>query len=177
MPPAAPVLSEVVPTELPPIRPSGPTRLLVIGYGNSLLGDDGIGPYIAEQVASWKQSEVRTLAVPLLTPELCALLPAVELVVFVDAALEATGHPRLVPLTPAPTSAALGHASTPESLLALARSIFGQSPPAWILSVPAANFSLGQSFSGTARRGADRALCQLRHLRQGLDGRHRRART
>jgi hydrogenase maturation protease len=163
--------SDIRPTGLPPAGPTDPTRLLVLGYGNTLFSDDGIGPYIAEQVVAWNQPGVRALAVPLLTPELAAPLAAVELAVFVDAALEATGHPRLVPLTAKPSSAALGHASTPAELLSLAQSVFGRCPPAWMLTVPAADFSLGQTFSSAAKCGADRALCQLRHLSQGLAGR------
>ena len=147
------------------------TRLLVIGYGNVLFGDDGIGPHIAEQVAAWQQPGVHGLAVPLLTPELSPLLTAAELAVFVDATLAPTDRPQLVPLHPAVSSAGLGHAATPAGLLALAVAIFGRSPPAWILSVPAADFSLGQNFSNVAQRGAERALCQLRHLAQGLAGR------
>jgi Ni,Fe-hydrogenase maturation factor len=113
----------------------------------------------------------------LLTPDLAALVAAVELVVFVDAGLAAPEHPKLQPLSPAASSAALGHATTPEALLALAQSIFGQCPPAWMLSVPAADFSLGQSFSPQTQQGAERALCQLRHLSQGLAGRTDLART
>jgi hydrogenase maturation protease len=169
--------SNLAPEELSPAVPSGQSQLLVLGYGNVLLGDDGLGPYIAEQVAGWKIPGVRALAVPLLTPELAAELTAAELAVFVDASLAITGHPQLIPLIPAPTSAGLGHALTPAGLLALAQAVFGQCPPAWILGVPAADFSLGENFSGTARDGAIRALCQLRHLSQGLAGRPGPART
>ncbi|HEY9173382.1 MAG TPA: hydrogenase maturation protease, partial [Verrucomicrobiae bacterium] len=44
--------------------------LLVIGYGNTLRRDDGIGPKVAEAVAELNLPGVRSLACPQLTPEL-----------------------------------------------------------------------------------------------------------
>jgi len=167
--------SAICPDLLPPgLSASGrpdETRLLVIGYGNVLFGDDGIGPHVADQVSAWRQPGVRGLAVPQLTPELSPLLAAVELVVFVDAAREPAARPQLVPLRPAVSADGLGHAATPAELLALAEAIFGRCPPAWLLTIPAGDFSLGHNFSTAARAGAARALCQMRHLAQGLAGR------
>ncbi len=37
-------------------------KSLVVGYGNSLRSDDGIGMRIAEIVASWHLPEVRSLS-------------------------------------------------------------------------------------------------------------------
>jgi hydrogenase maturation protease len=159
--------SDLTPHGRPAAGPVRRTRLLVLGFGNELRSDDGIGPHLADQVAGWRQPGVRALAVPLLTPELAALVAAVDLVVFVDAAAGPADRPRLIPLEPSASTTLLGHASTPESLLALAGSVFGRSSPGWILSVPAKNFELGQSFSDVTRRGATRALCLLRHLSRG----------
>ena len=60
-------------------------KSLVIGYGNSLRSDDGIGVRVAEIVADWYLPEVRSLCLPQLTPELAADLAKVDLVIFVDA--------------------------------------------------------------------------------------------
>lgn len=60
---------------------------LVIGYGNELRGDDGVGPKVAEAVEAWKLAGVSVLALRQLTPELAADLAVVRRVIFVDAAL------------------------------------------------------------------------------------------
>ncbi|PPT05423.1 NADH-reducing hydrogenase maturation factor [Geitlerinema sp. FC II] len=62
--------------------------MLVIGYGNSLRGDDGIGRAIAEQVASWNLPHVRSLSLHQLTPELAEELSRVDRAVFIDACID-----------------------------------------------------------------------------------------
>ena len=44
-------------------------ELLVIGYGNSLRRDDGVGPRVAEAIEELNLPGVRTLVCQLLTPE------------------------------------------------------------------------------------------------------------
>jgi hypothetical protein len=58
---------------------------LVVGYGNTLRGDDGIGYRVAEAVAKWQLPQVRSIAVAQLLPELAADIGEVEIVMFVDA--------------------------------------------------------------------------------------------
>jgi hydrogenase maturation protease len=58
---------------------------LVIGYGNSLRGDDGVGPLVAEQVAEWNLPDVRSLSVHQLTPELASEMALAKTVIFIDA--------------------------------------------------------------------------------------------
>ena len=64
-----------------------PADALVIGYGNTLRGDDGIGPAVAEAVAALGLPGVRVIVAHQLTPELAADLADAQLVVFVDAAV------------------------------------------------------------------------------------------
>ena len=56
--------------------------ILVIGYGNELRRDDGLGPRVAASLAG---PGVRALAVRQLTPELAEEVATARLVVFVDA--------------------------------------------------------------------------------------------
>jgi Ni,Fe-hydrogenase maturation factor len=55
---------------------------LVIGYGNSLRGDDSIGIKVAQIVADWHLPKVRSLSPHQLTPELAAELAQVDLAIF-----------------------------------------------------------------------------------------------
>jgi hydrogenase maturation protease len=61
-------------------------RVLIIGYGNPLRGDDSLGWQIAARPTTSIQDEpVEVLALDQLTPELSELISEVELVVFIDA--------------------------------------------------------------------------------------------
>jgi Ni,Fe-hydrogenase maturation factor len=69
-------------------------RRLVIGIGNLLRGDDGVGGLLAEEVGG--------RSVQQLTPELAAELAELEVVVFIDAWLAPAGaKPQLVEVIPA----------------------------------------------------------------------------
>jgi Ni,Fe-hydrogenase maturation factor len=65
---------------------TGSARVLVIGYGNTLRRDDGVGVRVAEAVAADPRfAHVRVLAVHQLTPELALDIGSASLVIFVDA--------------------------------------------------------------------------------------------
>lgn len=134
-------------------------RLLVLGYGNTLFGDDGLGQLIAQHVADWAVPGVLALARHELTPELAADIAAADEVIFVDAALH-TDDVAFVPIDAAPPEReGIEHALTPAALLALARTAFGRTPRhAWQLLVPARDFTLGSLLSDVARKGLSRAL-------------------
>jgi Ni,Fe-hydrogenase maturation factor len=187
----------------------------VIGYGNTLRTDDGVGPYVATAVASWGLPGVVSVGVHQLTPELSELLASAELAVFVDARLatldrryfrvgwalptgradlggqcppyERTTHTRcamtsadrrgaaetveIIPLEHSAESMTNGHICNPKSLLALARTVYRRSPRSWLVTVPAADFSLGEGLTKTAAEGAEQALDQIAALvGAGLDG-------
>ena len=72
------------------------TGLLVIGYGNTLRGDDGVGPKVAEAVEALQLPGVRTLVCQQLSPEHAEPISRARVVVFVDAAVDA---PREVQIT------------------------------------------------------------------------------
>jgi hypothetical protein len=58
---------------------------LLIGWGNPLRGDDGVGQAIAAAVERWGQPQLEVVEAVQLTPELAPLLAAARRVLFVDA--------------------------------------------------------------------------------------------
>lgn len=148
----------------PDMDSAGRTRLLVIGYGSTLRGDDAAGPRVAEAVDQLQLPGVRTLMPPLLTPELAAEIAQAERVVFVDATAVSAQEVHLEKLNPSPSSQLLGHAADPAILLALTRDVFGSLPHAWLLTIPAENFTIGEELSERAQRGVKEAIRQLRML-------------
>jgi hydrogenase maturation protease len=149
----------------------GAGGLLVIGYGNTLRRDDGVGPRVAEAVAARNLPGVSTLACHQLTPELADPISRAQTVVFVDAAAHATPPPKLARLTPADAVQLMAHASSPEYLLALARVLFGHAPTAWMLALPAEDFAFGEELSAQAQSGMAQALAEI--VRLAEDGRMR----
>ncbi len=140
-----------------------PARSLVIGIGNPLRSDDGVGWQLAEEVGG--------LAVHQLTPELAAELAAVDRVLFVDAWQLALGpgrsQPWLRPVAPGAGGLGSSHRLEPAELLALAAALYGARPVAHELLLPAREFAHGTRLSPPLRRQLPRAR---RLLRQWLHG-------
>ena len=137
------------------------TGLLVIGYGNTLRGDDGVGPRVAEAVGRLWLPGVRTLICPLLTPELADPVSRARKVIFVDAAVDLPQQVQWRKLVPGETTQLIAHAADPRTLLALARDVFGRSPEAWWLTIPAVDLGFHEEFSPAARRGFGEALARI----------------
>ncbi|HWX23141.1 MAG TPA: hydrogenase maturation protease [Candidatus Binatia bacterium] len=144
--------------------------LLVIGYGNTLRSDDGVGPRVAEAVARLNLPGVGTLSCGLLTPELAEPISRADKVIFVDAAVDAPREVQLRALTPADSSQIMAHAADPRTLLALARDVFGHAPQAWWLTIPVENIGVGENLSPFARRGFSEALREIKKLAPGTGG-------
>jgi len=138
--------------------------LLVIGYGNTLRSDDGVGPAVAEAIAGLNLPGVEALSYPLLAPELAASISEARVVVFVDAAVDAPREVQLRPLAPAESSQMIAHAANPSLLLALSRDVFGRAPEAWWLTIPVEDLAIGENFSPLARRGREIALQTIKKL-------------
>lgn len=144
-------------------------RALLIGYGNTLRGDDGLGPHVAECLAADLLPAGRRIACPELTPELAVPLSEADLAIFVDASRDRPpGEIACARLAPLPRGqAAFSHALTPAALLALARDLYGACPPAWLLSAGVVTLDYAEGLSPTMRA----SLPALRkHLRALLAG-------
>jgi hydrogenase maturation protease len=145
-----------------PERQQSPAGLLVIGYGNTLRSDDGVGPRVAEAVAALALPGVCALVCPLLTPELADPISRARVAIFVDAAVDAPREVQLRKLAPADTSQIMAHAASPATLLALARDVFGHAPEAWWLTIPAENLGIGEELSPLAQRGLEIAIAEIK---------------
>ncbi|HLZ54329.1 MAG TPA: hydrogenase maturation protease, partial [Verrucomicrobiae bacterium] len=140
------------------------TGLLVIGYGNLLRSDDGVGPKVAEAVEELHLPNVRTLICQQLSPEHAEPVSQAHTVIFVDAAVDAPEDVQLRRLEPNESSQLMAHAADPRTMLALARDVFGHCPEAWWLTIPAVKLGFGEELSPVARQGYAAALDQIRTL-------------
>ena len=146
-------------------RKTDPVRdFLVIGYGNTLRGDDGVGPRVAEAIEKLNLPGVRTLVCQQLSPEYADPVSRAHTVVFVDAAVDAPREVRLRKLEPGESSQLMAHAANPRTMLALARDVFGHAPQAWWLTIPAMKLDFSETLTPEAQRGFAEAVKKIQEL-------------
>jgi len=143
------------------------SKALIVGYGNPLRGDDGIGQAVARALASESAiNGAEIIACHQLTPELSEALAAVGLAVFVDAAAgrrpgsvvvtETQGSPALTP--------GLVHHVDPGALLLLAKTLYGRAPAAFLVTVGAETFDLRETLSAPVAAALPEVVATVRRL-------------
>jgi len=148
-------------------------RIVLIGFGNTLRRDDGLGCLVADEVARWNHTQVSALSVPQLTPELTIAVAEADMVIFVDARA-GKGHTQvhvefLEPMGEGTVS--MIHSLSPQWLLGLTRAAFHRCPRAWLVSVPAEDFTFGEGLSARAELGRRDALELIKTLITAFAGR------
>ena len=150
---------------------------LVIGYGNPLRADDGVGWVVAQQIRSVLAEEglppdVVVLAEHQLTPELAEPISRARLVVFVDA--REGHHPgRIDCRVVAPIgdgSLAFSHDIDPSSLVQMARLLYGACPTAVVISVEGEDFGYGTDLSPVVQAAVPEVVRRV--LDVLMDGSH-----
>lgn len=144
---------------------------IVIGYGNDLRSDDGIGPRVATEVEAWDLPNVKSLAVHQLTPEIADTIKDMYGVIFVDACkLPDVQEVQVLTIEAEETGKSMTHNVDPRSLLALSQTLYNSHPHAWCINVPAVNFEMGETLSPVAEQGVSQALEKINFiLRQQTD--------
>ena len=136
---------------------------LVIGYGNTLRGDDGAGFLAAELLRDRiHRPDIEILSQHQLLPELMEPISRASRVIFIDASVSGrAGKVHRIPLRPAPACARVTHHATPEALLAGAQSLYGHTPEATLYVIPGRNFQVGQELTPSVRRAVDQLVDAL----------------
>lgn len=134
------------------------TSILVVGYGNSIRGDDGLGPAVATQVEAWNLQGVKTLSLHQLTPEVAAELAIVKYAIFIDASIDKKSI-EVIPIQPLEnTEIKWGHYLSPQTLLNLTQNLYETVPQADLISIPGVNFELCDRLSLEAENSVTKAL-------------------
>ena len=140
-------------------------RCLVLACGNTLRGDDGVGPWLAEWAEEHFAGEpgVRVVSRQQWTPELAEEISQAASVLFLDCSIESPpGAIRLAAVQPAEPSPGLAtHHLGAQELLALAQELYGSIPRnSVMLTVGARSTELGESFSESVTAALPEA-CEL----------------
>jgi hydrogenase maturation protease len=129
--------------------------VLIVGYGNPLRGDDGLGlravtlladdPRLGRAQVIWRHQ---------LTPDLAADFKDSALVVLIDVdAAAPVGAVSVRRVDPTPGAAgASSHHVEPSELIALARELWGAAPVVFIVSAGASTFDVGDGLSPEVER-------------------------
>lgn len=131
-------------------------RILIIGIGNALRSDDGVGPRVATLLVDDPRLRgVEVLARHQLTPELAVDMAAASLLVLLDAGVDGAPGEISVRRVEAANEAAddppgLGatsHHVGVDELLGLAEELGGHRPRAVVVSIGVASMEVGEGLS------------------------------
>lgn len=134
--------------------------ILVIGCGNPLRRDDGIGRVAIERLdALFVDGDVRFKSVHQLTPELAADAAEARFVIFIDARCDCEpGELRCESVDPSTSHPSSPHQYTPHSIVSIAAELYGAKPAAAIVSMGGADFEHGEGLSETVSARIDRLI-------------------
>jgi hydrogenase maturation protease len=147
-------------------------RCLIIGFGNPLRSDDGIGWHVAREFShEFQRDDVQVIAAHQLTPEMAEAASRAERVLFVDATHK--GKPGIVrcePVAPVARASHFTHELSPASILMLAQELYGHCPPAYLLTVAGESFETGDTMSASVIAAIQPLIKRIRQLVDGERG-------
>jgi hydrogenase maturation protease len=132
-------------------------RALVIGYGSDLRGDDAAGRAVADAIAGMQLSGVAVRSQPQLTPELAMDMAGCDVVVFVDADVDAQ-EVSVTSVDAASGATFMTHHGDPAALLAMVPSVGELPAAAFVVSIPAHDLGLGTEMSERTRTAVVAAI-------------------
>lgn len=136
------------------------TRVLVVGVGNAECGDDGVGPYVAGEVAARGIAGVRAMVAPADGLALLDTWDAVPHVVIVDAAVSggASGAVHEIDAVAGPLPGTLRQVSSHGfgivEVVELARALGRLPAKLTVYGIEGAHFELGRTMSGAVKAAA-----------------------
>lgn len=142
-------------------------RVLVIGYGNPLRSDDGVGLLavraLREQLAG---TDAEFVECQQLNMELAQPISEAEFVVFIDASTHGVaGEIVYQHLTPeAKPVASLSHGADPAVLLQAARELYGRAPEALLATIAGECFGYGTELTEHVARSLKGVVARLTEI-------------
>jgi len=142
--------------------------LLVIGYGNDLRGDDGIGVAVADKLSETVLKDgVRILTCQQLTPELASEISKMDRVILIDAAQGSTpGKATVSRIEPDKDGATFTHELQPSTLLSCCLGLYGVCPETFLVSIVGSSFDFSDKLSDALTRSMPQLV---RFVREFID--------
>jgi hydrogenase maturation protease len=138
---------------------------LLIGYGNELRRDDGLGPAVVRAFAG--RPGLRVIEAHQLLPEHIEAAAAVEMVILVDAAVDiAPGEVRSQQIASTDGAGPLFdlHELDPVGLITAASALYVRAPEAWLVTVGVADVEFGEGLSPEVEAAVPEAVAVVERL-------------
>jgi hydrogenase maturation protease len=139
---------------------------LIIGYGNPLRSDDGLGWHAAEHlIGTLYDKHIRLIQCHQLLPELAEDISRADRVIFIDACIGDTPG-KLICQKIVPdflSENILLHHLTPSMLLAWVNVIYQKYPEAVVFSVVGKSFECGDTLSSEVQQAFDSLIHAVNH--------------
>lgn len=136
-------------------------RFFVIGVGNPLRSDDGIGPYIVEIIAGRKIPGVVTICSQQLNLELLEEAVGYSKILIVDAGVQGEGLMFKKIQDSGDGSPPSSHHLTPEFFGAMARQLYERDINLYLCSIRGWNFDVGDTLSAQVVELLPQAISEL----------------
>jgi hydrogenase maturation protease len=139
--------------------------MLILGYGNTLCGDDGVGVYVAQALLDADLPDtVRVVTAYQLLPEMAADIYDESHVIFVDARVgHSPGEITREVIRPDKRMDSPGHHLLPARLLGLTCALYGTCPEAVLFTMTGRDFDPGDSLSEPVRAHLPDLIERVRH--------------
>lgn len=144
-------------------------KILVVGIGNPIRRDDGIGPYcisLLQADVSQRNKLVDYLVVHQLDVTQCEIFAGYGLILFIDAdAVTSTEPFRVEQITAGSMPRAFtSHIGSIPDIMSLTASLYGVTPRAWLVAVQGVDFEVGEGLSPAASDNAGLAAAEVSRL-------------
>ncbi len=138
-------------------------KVLVIGYGNTLRGDDAAGVRAAELIAE-RHPEIESLCLHQLMPELAEQIAECDTVVFLDADVNATQPNARLLTTSDSADQPRTHFLSPKSLLTLSQQLYRRVPAqSYSIGIPASSFGFSEHLSSRSASAVQECLAMVKN--------------
>jgi hydrogenase maturation protease len=139
-------------------------KILLIGYGNTVRGDDAAGIRAAELISKIFP-KINCICMHQLLPELAEQVSEADLVFFVDADASVSKlSVRTIEAEP-DSEQPRTHFISPASILSLSCKLYERAPSrAYVIGIPASNFELSEELSQQTSQAVNDCVDEVRKL-------------
>jgi len=147
------------------VAKTGTPRVVIIGFGSDLRGDDALGPMVARELEPLlvSRDDVRLETCQGLTPDLALLIADAQTVIFVDCSADGpVGEVIRQEIEPiAKSDMSMVHFLDPAALLTWTQLLYGRAPEAMALTVPGQTFEISETLSPPVAAAVPKLIDQV----------------
>jgi hydrogenase maturation protease len=133
-------------------------NICIVGIGNTLRSDDGVGAYVCSEIQTLNLPGVDTMVVQQLTPDLMEDLQQYKRVIITDASHNCKGF-AFYPLEADESNVeSSSHAVNASMFYLLFKKIYSKQPSFYICAIEPEDVSIGSGLTTTAKANAEKAI-------------------